>query len=292
MMPSPAELSYFMEVATALNLSRAAERIGISQPTLSLAIQRLEHSIGVPLLIRSKRGVTLTQAGKQLHLHTKGLLQSWDSVRGRALASTHEIQGSFTIGCHASVALYSLPGVMSDLLEENPKLEIRFVHDLSRKIEERVVQTEIDVGLVVNPMRHPDLIVRPLTTDEVTFWVGKGNRTTQDFKSGGAVLICDPDLLQAQSLLKKLKKSGVRYQRIVSSSSLEVITELTASGAGIGIIPGRVAEAASIKGLQRIKNAPVFSDEISLIYRVENRGVKSIQVIADRFRKFFGDLGN
>jgi len=61
MLPSAAELEYFLEVANTLNLSRASERLGLSQPSLSLAIKRLELSIGTQLFIRHKQGVTLTQ---------------------------------------------------------------------------------------------------------------------------------------------------------------------------------------------------------------------------------------
>jgi len=53
MIPSPADLGYFMEVASTLNVSRAAERLGISQPSLSLAIRRMEEALGAPLLVRS-----------------------------------------------------------------------------------------------------------------------------------------------------------------------------------------------------------------------------------------------
>lgn len=287
MMPSPADLTYFIEVASTLNLSRAAERLGISQPSLSLAVQRLEQSVGVPLLLRSKKGVTLTQAGKQLLVRARNLLQQWEAVKGAALASTHEIQGAYTLGSHVSVALYSLPGFMATLLEQHPALEIKLTHDLSRKITERVIQMEIDIGIVVNPVKHPDLIIRKLCDDEVTFWVGKGERKIQDFRDGNAVLICDPDLLQTQDLTKKLKKSGIHYNRILNSSSLEVITALTASGAGVGIIPSRVAAFASEKGLRRIPRAPVFHDEICLLYRVENKGVRSIQAMAEQIAATF-----
>jgi DNA-binding transcriptional LysR family regulator len=287
MMPSSADLSYFIEVVSALNLSRAAERLGMSQPSLTLAIQRLEQSIGTPLLVRSKKGVTLTQAGKQLAVRARDLLQQWDTVKNYALASTHEIQGNYTVGCHVSVALYSLAHALADLLEEHPHLEVKLAHDLSRKITERVIRMEIEVGIVVNPVKHPDLVIRKLCSDEVTFWVGKGNRKIQNFREGNAVLICDPDLLQTQDLLKKLKKSGIRYGRILTSSSLEVITELTASGAGIGVIPSRVAAYVAGKGLRRIPKAPSFRDEICLLYRVENRGVKSVQAIADRIALTF-----
>lgn len=294
-MPSPSDLQYFTEVAHTGNLSRAAERIGITQPSLTLSIQRLEHSIGTALLIRSKKGVTVTQAGKQLLVRSKELLQQWENLKSHALSSVNEVQGSYNIGCHPSVALYSTPHFIANLLDKNPKLEIKLTHDLSRKIAERVIAMEVDVGIVVNPVKHPDLIIRKLYTDEVTFWTSKHKKSTQDYKSGNAVLICDADLLQTQSLIKHLKKTGIQYSRVLTSSSLEVITELVASGAGIGIIPARVAAAmehtannpSQLKRLQRIPGANVFHDEICLIYRVENKNLQSIQTITKAITEVF-----
>src|SRR5688500_618008 len=107
MIPSPSELHYFIEVSNTLNVSRAAERLGISQPTLSLAIQRLENNIGAPLLIRTKSGVKLTHAGQKLVTQARSLIHEWDKIRGDALKDEAEIRGRYTIGCHPSVALYS-----------------------------------------------------------------------------------------------------------------------------------------------------------------------------------------
>ncbi|MBC7690283.1 MAG: LysR family transcriptional regulator [Methylotenera sp.] len=280
-MPSPSDLTYFVEVASSLNLSRAAERLGISQPSLTLAIQRLEHSVGTPLLIRSKRGVTLTQSGKQLLVHARELLQRWDAVKGQALASVHEIQGSYTLGCHPSVALYSLAKFLPELQEKNPGLEIRLLHELSRKVTEAVIRMEADLGIVINPVRHPDLVLRKLCDDEVTVWVGDGRRKVQDHRTGEAVLICDPEMLQTQDLLGKLKKCGIGYSRVLASSNLEVITQLVAHGAGIGIIPQRVVNSSRYRNLKRVPKAPVFRDEIFLTYRVENKLIRSIQAISE-----------
>lgn len=287
MIPGASDLAYFVEISSSQNLSRAAERLGISQPSLTLAVQRLERSIGTPLLIRSKKGVTLTQGGKQLLLHAKELLQRWETVKSHALASTYEVQGCYTIGCHPSVAIYSLGGFLPDLVEQYPRLEIKLHHDLSRKITESVISLQTDLGIVVNPTKHPDLVIKKLCDDEVTFWVGKGNRKIQDFRSGQAVLICDPDLLQSQDLLGKLRKRGIHYGRILPCSNLEVITQLVTQGVGVGIIPGRVAAQARTQSLQKIPKAPVFHDEVCLLYRVENKAVCSIQTITEKIISFF-----
>lgn len=287
MMPSPSDLQYFIEVVNTGNLSRAAERIGITQPSITLSMQRLEHSVGTPLLIRSKKGVTPTQAGKQILARARDLLQQWEQIRGQALSSMNEVQGNYVIGCHPAVAFYTTPHFIPDMIEKNPKLEIRMVHDLSRKIAERVINMEVDVGIVVNPVKHPDLVIKKLCDDQVTFWVGKGHRKTQDYKTGTAVLISDPDLLQTQDLTKQLKRSQIHYGRTLTTSSLEVITELVAGGAGIGVIPGRVVKQVNAK-LHPIPGAPVFHDEICLIYRVENKNVESIQTIARYVTEMFG----
>lgn len=286
MIPSSHDIKYFVEVASTLNMSRAAERLGISQPSLSLAVQRLEHSLGTQVLVRSKKGVDLTQAGRQLLAQSRVLIQNWELIRARTLASVNEIEGSYVIGCHPAVALYSLPLFLPDLLEKYPGLEIKLEHNLSRKIVESVVKMDVDLGIVVNPVKHEDLIIRKLCTDQVSLWVAKGKRTIQDFKSGEAVLIGDPELLQVQDLLRSLKKKGMKYKRLLPSSSLEVIAHLTLSGAGIGLLPGRVAAAAAVQGtLQRVSGAPSFEDEISLVYRVENKNVRSIQLLVETISK-------
>ncbi len=280
MVPSPTDLCYFIEIATSLNITRASERLGVSQPSLTLAMQRLEYSVGTTLLLRSKKGVMLTQAGKQLQAHAKMLLQSWDVVKNRAQASMNAAEGSYVLGCHQSVALYSLPLFLPDLLRNYPGIELRLMHHLSRKIAESVVRMEADIGIVVNPVRHADLIIKKLCNDEVGFW-SNPNATINN-----TVLICDPDLLQSRDLLNQLKKNNITFERMIESSSLEVIATLTACGAGIGILPGRVARATS-NALTLLTNMPTYHDEICLVYRVENKQVRAIQILAQAITNAF-----
>jgi len=287
MLPSAAELEYFLEVSNTLNLSRASERLGISQPSLSLAVKRLEQSVGAPLFVRHKHGVTLTQAGKQLVLHARQLLQYWENTKSQALASQQEVQGYFTLGCHSTIAIYMVSGFLADLLENHPKLEIHLKHDISRRITEQVINLSIDVGIVVNPFKHPDLIIRKLCDDEVTFWVGQGTREIQNIHSKQAIILCEPDLTQTQSLLKKCKKTGVISERIMTMNSLEVVANSTANGCGIGILPTRVAKAMYPDKLKRVPKASVYSDEVCLVYRNENRNVQAIQTIVNIIKDFF-----
>lgn len=290
MLPSAAELNYFLEVSSSLNLSRASERLGISQPSLSMAIKRLEQSVGTVLFIRHKHGVSLTQAGKQLVLHARQLLSFWEKTKAKTLASQQEVQGYFTLGCASTIAHYLVSGFLPDLLEIHPKLELHLTHDISRKITEKVINLSIDIGLVVNPFKHPDLIIRKLCNDEVGFWVGEGVRKIQDRHSKHAVVLCDPDLMQTQVLLKRMKQTGFIYERMLTMNSLEVVASLTARGCGIGILPTRVANVLCQNQLRRIPDTPVYADEICLIYRNENRNVQAIQTITETIKSFVASL--
>ena len=79
-LPSADELKYFLEVAHTLNLSRAAERLGITQPALTLAMHRLEETLGQRILIRSKSGVKLSRAGEKLVAQTRLLVHEWEKI--------------------------------------------------------------------------------------------------------------------------------------------------------------------------------------------------------------------
>ncbi len=285
MLPSAAELEYFLEVCNTLNLSRASERLGISQPSLSLAIQRLEKSIGTTLLIRHKTGVSLTQPGKQLLLHARQLYDYWEDTKSKAIASETEAQGRFSIGCHSSIAMHVLSHAFANLLSTYPNLELHLKHDLSRKIVENVVNLSVDIGVVVNPIKHPDLIMHKICNDKVGFWKSLTHSSIQDIYTENAVILCDPNLIQTQTLLKQARPLGLISKRLITFNSLEVVTHFTAHGCGIGILPERVAKFMYPLQLEAIEDLPVYSDEIYIIYRQENRHLKAIQTISHFIRK-------
>lgn len=279
MLPTSTDLHYFLHIAHLGNLTHAAQSLGIAQPSLTLAMQRLEQSLGVELFIRSRKGVKLTKAGEKLLSETRRLLDSWDTLKQQVLQTMGEVRGRFSLGCHASVGHYSLPLFLPALLKKYPHLEIHLQHDLSRHILQKILNLEVDLGIVVNPTPHPDLVLKSLGKDDVTLW-RSAQATNED------VLVCDPNLFQTQYIMQRLKKHGFHFERTISSTNLEVIGNLIKSGAGIGILPGRVASTFSPR-LKQVKGAPIFSDEIFLAYRTENRNVKALQVLSKSIQAAF-----
>ena len=260
MIPQFQDLKYFLTIAETGNLSRASERLGVGQPTLSQAMKRLEDISGVPLLIRQKRGVELTRAGEVLKSRAAELLNSWQYLVNEVKEAETLPRGHLLIGAHVSVALYSFDRFLPELLEKNELIEISITHGLSREILESVVSGKLDFVLVINPRPHPDLVLKKLAEDKVGFWHVKGGRED--------VLISDPSLLQTQSLLKKAKDK-VQFKRQIPTSSLEVAANLVASGAGIGLLPERVAARHGLKAYS--DKLPVFADELYLCYRQDRQ---------------------
>src|SRR5690606_30327455 len=112
------------------------------------------------------------------------------------------------------------------LLAKHKDLEFKLVHDLSRRVTEEVVSFKLDVGIVVNPFPHPDLVIKELFKDEVVFCRAKKKTPINDLESDDCVLIMEPDLVQTQDLISRAGRKKVLFRRTVTSSNLEVIKKL------------------------------------------------------------------
>ncbi len=281
MLPSPSELAYFAEVAKTENISRAAERLGVTQPTLSASLQKLENTLNAQILLRSRSGVKLTPAGKELLSKSRELLNMWEQIKNDVAKNKNEISGTYIIATHVSVALYSLRHFLPELISRHPELNVKLVHGLSRQMTEKVISLEADFGIVVNPVDHPDLVIHELCKDEVTFWRSKKTKSNED------VLIFDGKLAQSQKLVSDMKKKGLNFKRFIECPSLEVISDLTAKGTGVGILPTRVAHLSSDLKLVTKSGKPIsiYKDRICLVYRPDYQKSLAAKTIIDAIKK-------
>lgn len=273
-MINPTDLKYFLELSNTLHLTRASERLGITQPALSHCVKRLESELACQLFLRSKKGVQLTQAGIRLKQSANSMIQQWDNLKQNILNEIEAPQGVIKIGCHSAVAQYLLPTLLKKFLNKNPAIEIQLTHGLSRHMTEQVISSFLDVAVAVNPVAHPDLIIKEICRDEVCLWRAK-NCLNDD------VLIIEPSLLQTQDILQKLNKKGLHFKRIIESSSLEVIARLVSEGVGLGILPERVLHIHTSQNCEKVKAAPQFSDKICLVYKQEFRKIKRGQLFIE-----------
>ena len=271
MIPQYSDIQYFLEICEVKNLSRASERLGVVQPTLSQSMKRLEEAVGQRLLVRLKTGVELTKAGLAFRQKALGFIRQWSDILLDVKRKQEGLSGVFRLGCHPSVAMYTLDRFLPHLLKDHSEIEIRLSHGLSREILEKVVSFEIDFGLVVNPKRHPELVLKRLCLDRVSFWKSKEIEIP-------TTLIYDPHLHQSQVLLQKIK-SKKTFLKFLESSNLEVIGHLTRKGCGVGILPERVAKMYDLVHFHR--DFPSFADELYLVYRADYQKSYAAKYIVD-----------
>jgi DNA-binding transcriptional LysR family regulator len=253
------DIKYFVTVSETLNVTRAAEIVGISQPAFSYSIKRLEEKLGGELLIRLKNGVRLTKLGEEFRSRARRVLYEWEEAQNLANPETGLVQGSYTFAIHPSVALYTLEHFLNQIRTEFPALNYKFIHGLSREMTERVVSWEADFGIVVNPVKHPDLVIRRLCLDEMTIFHASGAQKR---------LIFDESLAQTKHIMNRISKAA-HFSGTINTPNLEVAAKLASIGLGYGILPTRVARGYA--NLRKLDGAPVFKDEICLVYRPEKQ---------------------
>jgi len=263
MIPSSTEILNFLELFKTRHLSHAAIRLGVTQPTLSQSLQRLEEKVGSQLFFRTKRGLIPTDFGNEFYLRAKTLLDAWDGLIHQPKNGSLGLEGRFRLGCHSAVAGYTVPRLLKRLNAEAPRIELELVHDISRKITEKLLSFELHFAFVVNPVRHGDLVLVKLGEDRVTFWKRRAAKSVPER------LILDTNLAQVDDLLRKTRSKVFPEWSMINTGSLELTRTLIAEGGGVGVLPERVALADGAELEVFDSSLPVFRDEIFLAYRKE-----------------------
>lgn len=145
-------LKYFVMIAKEENITRASEKLNITQPTLSRQIQDLEEEIGATLLIRGKRKVTLTDAGFLYLQRTKEILRLVDKAERDVQNESDTVAGIVTIGCVETYAAEYLMEAVALFMKKYPLVTFEFYNGFSDDIKEKLDLGTIDVGILIEPV--------------------------------------------------------------------------------------------------------------------------------------------
>ncbi|MDH4468351.1 MAG: LysR family transcriptional regulator [Bacteriovoracaceae bacterium] len=244
----------FIEVSSFSSLSLAAKKMEVTQPALSESVARLEKDLGVKLFYRTKNGISLTPQGRKILDQAK---QVYEIIHHLG-AGEAEVGPTVILGCHTTIGSYFLPTFFSKIQKKVPTYKIQLKHNLSRNIQLEIQAGRIDVGVVVNAISNPDLIIRKIAEDKVCVWKSKKKNPQKQ-------IITDLNLFQSQSVLKKWAQAP---KQLLSTESLELVVRLTNEGCGYGIIPKRTVDLLGVDLIQE-PNTPVYSDQFSIVHRPE-----------------------
>ena len=156
-------LRIFIEVVKNKSMSAAASKLYISQPTVSQAIRELEEHYGVLLFERLNRKLYITDAGKKLFSYAKDAVKQFDELEEKMF--TLNKKEKIRIGATITVGEYLLSDVVNRLIKKEPNIEVYSYMNNTQVIEDKLLNSEIDIGIVEGEIKSPDLICIPEVND-------------------------------------------------------------------------------------------------------------------------------
>ncbi len=185
------------------SFSHAAEELGISQPAVSFQIRALEERIGQRLLVRSGRRVTLTDAGRVVDAHARRLLALEEEMLRDVAGLSDHLSGPLVLGSSTGPGELLLPHLLGGFKRENPEVEVSLVVQDTQTVCDRVLDDEIELGVVGAARPHRGLVFEPFVRDELVVICPPGHALAKKKRIALADLAAQPIILQQRG-------SGVR----------------------------------------------------------------------------------
>ena len=242
-------LRAFLETADTGALSRAARQLGLSQPSLTVQIQRLEQHLGTRLFQRHGRGVVLTDAGKALYPRARKIL---DEVRTTEDAVRREGGGdggggTLMVGAIPTVAPYVLPDALRRLRGRQPTIRVELREDYSAPLAKLLLDGALDVVIAALPYSFEHLDTEALGTDPLVVAVPAnhpaaraGRITLAQLRDAPAVTLDPAHCLGAQ-VAGFCSSQEVNPSVVCRSAQLATVLELVGAGVGLSIVPAIAA---------------------------------------------------
>jgi DNA-binding transcriptional LysR family regulator len=273
------QLRYFRAIAHAGSLTSAARQLRVSQPTLSVAIGKLERTLATSLLDRGRAGVTLTTTGRELLARSEEILGSVARAEQAIRGLESDEVGRFVVACPDALGAYFLPALVERLYREVPRLELSLWNGTSREVERAILERTAQFGLVARRYPYPELVGVDLFHDRTELFVlgppPRGLARAKQRLRGGPLLYVE-HLPQEPEILRELAQSGLLPDRRLVCGTLELVKSMALAGLGVGILPSRVARYGYPDALQLLHSSfPAVEDVISLVYRSDLHRTKA-----------------
>jgi LysR family transcriptional regulator, cyn operon transcriptional activator len=236
------QLRYFLAVAECGNFTRAAEKVAISQPSLSVQIAALEEELGALLFDRLGRYVALTEAGRVFRDHALRVIRETELAAQSVRELTDAEQGRLLVGVLSTVNSYLIPPLVCRFKQRFPHVHLQVHAQPSSAIEEAVAANRLDLGLCLLPTANDRLITSRLFTETLVLVSPPGVRPTakrirmRDLATLPLVLLPN-DYCLRKMIEAECAEAGVRPQVSVEMTSPEGILEAVKEGAGLTILP-------------------------------------------------------
>lgn len=242
------QLRYFVAVAECGNFSRAAEACGVSQPSLSQQVKKLETRLGHRLLDRLGRRAVPTDPGRLLLERARGILAAVEDAERRLKEFDHLEGGRLAVGAIPTIAPYLLPPLLDAFVRNHPGVELSVREDLTPHLITAVGQGEIDLAVLALPIADDRLAVQPLFSEPLLLALPEGHRlarrrriTLDDLRAERIIILNEMHCLGAQ-VLSFCQETGCT-RLTCRGAQLSTIQALIALGHGVSLLPAMAGEA-------------------------------------------------
>jgi LysR family transcriptional activator of glutamate synthase operon len=302
------QLAYFESVSRHLHFTRAAEELHVAQPSVSQQIRKLETELGAPLFHRMKRQVALTEAGKTFLPPARAVLRRLDEARLEVQELSGLRKGTLAVGAPPSVGTHLLPRALAAFSRRHPGIALTFREAGSRTLLKLLEEGELDMAVVIQPIRHPVLETLPLLEEELLLVVPRhhplasGSRRVPMAQLRGEpfVMLREGAYDLRDQTLAACRRAGFEPYVALDGGEMDSMLRFVAAGIGLAILPEMVLAGVDARegpvALRRVQ--PKLSRSLVLARRRDRyfsaaaREFTSVLEDAARLRSASLDDGN
>ena len=284
------DLRYLVALADKKHFGQAAAACHVSQPTLSAQIKKLEDYLGVKLMERKPRTVTLTQIGAEVVDRARTVLRECDEMLHLARDFRDPLAGNLAVALIPTIGPYLLPLVAKKIRKQAPKLHLLLYEYRTATLLEKLRAGDVDIGIVALPVDAEGLETRPLYREDFVLALPpqhelahKSHIKLGDLSGDSLLLLEDGHCLRDQAL-EVCSRAGVNENQDYRATSLETLRQMVAAGWGITLLPKLAASGAFASGqgitIKQLTK-PTPHRVVGAVWRKSSTRVAAIRAVSD-----------
>ncbi len=269
------QLEYIVALDTHRHFARAAESCGVSQPTLSSLIQKLEEELDAVLFDRSCKPIAPTAVGRRVIDQARVVLYNLESLRQLTVSEREQNSGKVHIGIIPTVAPYILPCLFRQMRETQPQIELRVSEMRTAVIVEQLKKAELDMAILVTPLEREELLEIPLYYEKFVAYVSPKEALYDEAEIAPSALPTDhlwvlkEGHCMRSQVFNLCENSSAVFSTIYEAGSIDTLVKIVDENGGCTIIPELHLPLLSEAQKQHVRPLlePVPVREVSLVIR-------------------------
>jgi DNA-binding transcriptional LysR family regulator len=239
------QIEAFLEVARRQNLSRAAEALFVSQPTLTARLQSLEATLGEQLFIRTRRGMRLTEAGDAFLPYAEHAVAALADGRERLAELRRGVAGRLVLGAPPTVSTYTLPALLARFSATHPGVRLAVKTGTSEEILDMVLHDQVQLG-IIRALANQEIETIPLYTDTLVLIAGPGHRLARSSTgrqarmadlAGEVLVLFGRSSSYLEFTTATFRQAGVLPGSVLELDNIEAAKKMVERGLGVSLVP-------------------------------------------------------